>query len=77
MIRADATTNMHNALNWLREQEISINGFAAPCQCEDGYLDEKGLCPKGQKPEDCCPYYNFRGTGECWIECALTKGRKV
>ena len=25
-------------------------------------------CPWGFIPENACPYYNFRGTGGCWVD---------
>ena len=57
---------LRGQLDWFRGQEVSVAGFAAPCQCEEDYF-QGCECPRGFIPENDCPYYNFRGTGACWV----------
>ena len=62
------------ALEWLRERELLVDGFAAPCQCEERHFenDKKGsICSFGEDSTQCCPKFNFRGTGGCWVDEAL------
>ena len=58
---------LQSGFDWLSGQEVSISDFTAPCQCKNEYLQNEE-CSKGINPDDVCPYYNHRGTGECWVD---------
>ena len=49
--------------------ELTVDGFAAPCQCESGYFQGK-KAPCGERPDEFCPKFNHRGNGACWVEAA-------
>lgn len=56
-------------LDWLAGREITVDGFAAPCQCEAEYFHGK-KAPCGEKPDEFCSKFNYRGNGKCWTEAA-------
>jgi len=56
-------------VDWLAGRELTVDGFAAPCQCENEYFQGK-KAPCGEKPDEFCSKFNHRGNGACWKEAA-------
>ena len=65
----DEDKRLTKMVDWLAGRELTVDGFAAPCQCESDYFQGK-KAPCGERPDEFCSKFNHRGNGACWIEAA-------